>query len=115
MTPSEIESSGIYEATRFAVTLKNGSVVEFRGHHTNSGFTREFQFNAHYNVLQAHTYYDAKGIHSQHIAIKGEDIVSIEILMSKDEGERINNKENFFVYLLLVLLIAIGLFMCGRH
>lgn len=110
MTACEIEKSGIYNATKFAVTLKNGDVIQFRGDLAFQGY-KFFEFSAEYNVLQAHQYIDVKGLRNQHIAIKGEDIVNIEVVITKEEAEKYNANSELYSRLILVILILIGLYM----
>lgn len=114
MTANEIEKSGIYNATKFVVTLKNGDVIKFRGDLAIQGY-KFFEFSVEYNVLQAHQYIDAKGFRNQHIAIKGDDIVNIEILVTKEEAKKYHANSELYSRLILVILILIGLYMsCNR-
>lgn len=110
MTAYEIEKSGIYNATKFTVTLKNGNVIEFWGEYSDGGFSQFFKFNADHNTLQSYYYFDSKGRHDKHITIKGEDILNIKVLINKEEGQRIHENWKIFSYLILGVLILIGLY-----
>ncbi len=107
MTASEIKRSGIDEASKFTVTLKDGNAITFWSDLPNQNF---FTFNPTHNTLQSYIYFDAKGRHDNHITIKGDDIVSIKVLISKEEGQRIHNNWEVFSYLALAAIILIGLY-----
>src|SRR5688500_6099374 len=111
MTAYEIEKSGIYDAARFAVTLKNGDVIELwkGGVKYNNG--AYFKFWPETNILGACSYFDSEGWHGE-IMINGEDIVNIKVLIKKE----VENESKLSGYLLpvigaiafLVIFAAIG-------
>ena len=123
MTAFEIENSGIYNANKIAITLKNGDVIEVWGSNIPYGFRKLGDGDTHFDTLNAFcpkynkllgvTYNKAKGIHS--ISISGEDIDYIKVLESKDDKERNDGNYDMLGRLTLVILILIGIYMsCNK-
>lgn len=107
MTAYEIENSGIYNASSFSVTLKNGNTVRFGRFDELEGIIF-FRYSSEHNILQSSHYYNEKGLHNEHIVIKGEDIIAIKILSNKEEAKQYNEKMNGFSIIVLGIILFIG-------
>lgn len=107
MTAQEIENSGIYNASKFSITLNNGSIIILS---EDLPTQRYFVFNRHENTLQAYTYFDTKGRHNKHITIAGKDIFRIQIQTTKEEGDKIHNNWQVFSYLALAIVVLFCLY-----